>query len=63
MSTNPQIGKCYKCGSETELWYFDGGFFCKECIRPFLNGQPLHDEFMLSEWINKENKEIGKRSM
>ena len=62
MSTNLQIGKCYKCGSETELWYFDGGFFCKKCIRSFLDGGPLHDYFMLDEWIKKENKEMGKRS-
>ncbi len=62
MNSNSQNSKCYECNTDTELWYFDGGFFCKECIRPFLDGKPLHDDFMLAEWIKKENKEIGKRS-
>ncbi len=37
MSTNPENGHCYECDSDTILWYFDGGLFCKECIIPFLD--------------------------
>ena len=62
MNAQPQNGECNECKIDTELWYFDGGFFCKECIRPFLDGKQLHDEFMLDEWIRKENEEIGKHS-
>ena len=62
MNAKPQDGECYECKTDTELWYFDGGFFCKECIRPYLDGSPLHDEFMVAKWIKEENRGIAKRS-
>ncbi|WP_421979008.1 hypothetical protein [Roseivirga seohaensis] len=55
MQAKFQQGKCYACNENKELWYFDGGFFCKECIIPYLDGRSLHDHYMLADWIKAED--------
>tara|TARA_A100000171_G_C2138541_1_gene152526 strand:+ start:2034 stop:2240 length:207 start_codon:yes stop_codon:yes gene_type:complete len=50
-----QQGKCYECHEDKELWYFDGGFFCKQCIIPHLDGSSLHDAPILADWIKSED--------